>query len=76
MGLVVATIGLSEGILTPATYAMLVIIAVVTSLIAGPLLQVCVRRGGLEVEPTERSSEPGDGPPARPQRGTDATPTP
>lgn len=42
--LVIATIGLSIGVLTVPMYTIVVLIAVVTSLIAGPLVRLCVKR--------------------------------
>ena len=47
MELVIAAIGLSIGILNEATYAIIVLIAVLTTLMAAPMLKVCVRRAGL-----------------------------
>jgi predicted Kef-type K+ transport protein len=44
MELIIAAIGLSLGILTPATYAIVVLIAVITSLMAAPLLRYCMSR--------------------------------
>lgn len=44
MELVIAAIGLSIGILTDATFAILVLVAVITSLMAGPMLRYCVDR--------------------------------
>ena len=44
MELVIAAIGLSIGILNEATYAIIVLIAVLTTLMAAPMLKVCVRR--------------------------------
>jgi Kef-type K+ transport system membrane component KefB len=68
MELVIAAIGLSLGILTDSMYASLVLIAVVTSLTAGPLLRYCVRRAetaalaaaratGARTGPADRSLE-------------------
>lgn len=51
MELVIAAIGLSIGILTEATYAMVVLIAVLTTVMASPLLQLCVRRAGVVAAP-------------------------
>jgi Kef-type K+ transport system membrane component KefB len=53
MELVIAAIGLSIGILTAPMYAIIVLIAVLTTLMAAPLLRVCVRRQG-DHEPVER----------------------
>ena len=44
MELVIAAIGLSIGILNEATYAMIVLIAVLTSLMAAPMLKICMDR--------------------------------
>jgi predicted Kef-type K+ transport protein len=44
MELVIATVGLSLGILRTQTYAMVVLIAVLTSIMAAPLLRFCVER--------------------------------
>ena len=57
MELVIAAIGLSIGVLTAPMYAIIVMIAVVTSLMAVPLLRFCVRRQGF-VNPAERSPAP------------------
>jgi Kef-type K+ transport system membrane component KefB len=46
MELVIAAIGLSIGVLSEPTYAMLVLIAVVTTVMAAPLLKFCVVRAG------------------------------
>ena len=46
MELVIAAIGLSIGILNEATYAIIVLIAVLTTLMAAPMLKFCVRRAG------------------------------
>ncbi|MBI2876845.1 MAG: cation:proton antiporter [Candidatus Tectomicrobia bacterium] len=39
MEIIIATVGLQAGVISPEIYAMLVIMAMVTSLMAGPLLQ-------------------------------------
>ncbi len=44
MELVIAAIGLSLGVLNEPTYAMIVLIAVLTTVMAAPLLRFCVRR--------------------------------
>ncbi len=46
MELVIAAIGLSLGILTEAVYAMIVLIAVLTTLLAAPMLAFCMERAG------------------------------
>lgn len=56
MELVIATIGLSIGILSGAAYAMLVVVAIVTSMIAGPLLRVCLTRAGVMGSQTAATS--------------------
>jgi Kef-type K+ transport system membrane component KefB len=48
MELVIAAIGLSLGIVTEAVYAMIVLIAVLTTVMAAPLLKACVVRAGPE----------------------------
>jgi hypothetical protein len=57
MGLVVATVGLSLGILTQGMYSMLVMIAVVTSLMAPVLLRLTMRRVRMTEEETQRMAE-------------------
>lgn len=47
MELVIAAIGLSIGVLDEPTYATIVLIAVLTTVMAAPLLQICVRRAGI-----------------------------
>jgi Kef-type K+ transport system membrane component KefB len=49
MELVIAAIGLSIGVLNEPTYATIVIIAVLTTIMTAPLLRACVRRAGVEV---------------------------
>jgi Kef-type K+ transport system membrane component KefB/nucleotide-binding universal stress UspA family protein len=48
--IVVATVGLSLGVLNPASYAVVVLLAVVTSMMAPPLLRIVLRgwRGSAE----------------------------
>lgn len=48
MELVIAAIGLSLGILTPAAYSMLVLVAMVTSLMAAPMIRACLIRARVE----------------------------
>jgi Kef-type K+ transport system membrane component KefB len=48
MELVIAAIGLSIGVLTLPMYSIVVLIAVLTSLMAGPMLRLCIRRGKLQ----------------------------
>ena len=47
MELVIASIGLSVGVLNEATYAMVVLIAVFTTVMTAPLLRWCMGRAGL-----------------------------
>ena len=47
MELVIAAIGLSIGILNEATYATIVLIAVLTSLMAAPMLKICMDRADV-----------------------------
>jgi len=59
MELVIAAIGLSLGVLDEPMYATIVIIAVLTTVMAAPLLQICVRRGGVDAgdpSATDRSA--------------------
>ncbi len=44
MELVIAAVGLSIGVLTPAMFAIIVLIAATTTLTAAPMLKYCVRR--------------------------------
>jgi Kef-type K+ transport system membrane component KefB len=46
MELVIASIGLSIGILNEAAYAMVVLIAVLTTVMAAPMLRWCIGRAG------------------------------
>jgi Kef-type K+ transport system membrane component KefB len=55
MELVIAAIGLSLGILTEATYAIIVLVAVITTVMAAPLLKFCVLRAGPEAFEEPRS---------------------
>jgi Kef-type K+ transport system membrane component KefB len=48
MELVIAAIGLSIGLLNEASYATIVVIAVITTVMTSPLLRWCVRRAGPE----------------------------
>jgi Kef-type K+ transport system membrane component KefB len=49
MELVIAAIGLSIGLLNEPTYATIVLIAVLTTVMAAPMLQFCVHRAGILV---------------------------
>jgi Kef-type K+ transport system membrane component KefB len=57
MELVIAAIGLSLGILTDATYAIIVLVAVLTTIMTAPLLRFAVARAerasGVPLRPTE-----------------------
>jgi Kef-type K+ transport system membrane component KefB len=46
MELVIAAIGLSIGVLTEATYAIVVLIAILTTILAAPSLRAAMRRAG------------------------------
>lgn len=48
MELVIAAIGLSIGVLNQPTYAMIVLIAVLTTVMAAPLLKFCVKRAQIQ----------------------------
>jgi Kef-type K+ transport system membrane component KefB/nucleotide-binding universal stress UspA family protein len=52
--IVVATVGLSLGVLNPASYALVVLLAVVTSMIAPPLLRAALRDWSGSEEEQER----------------------
>lgn len=52
MGLVIAAIGLSIGVLTVPTYTIIVVIAILTSLMAAPMLRTCARRAGVTPRPS------------------------
>jgi Kef-type K+ transport system membrane component KefB len=54
MEIVVATIGLSLGVLTPALYAVVVLVAVTTSLMAPPLMRAALARVPEAPEEAER----------------------
>ncbi len=51
VGIIVALLGLSLGVLTPATYTIIVLVAIATSLMAPPLLNWSLR--GIEYTPGE-----------------------
>jgi Kef-type K+ transport system membrane component KefB len=48
MELVIAAVGLSIGLLNETSYAIIVLIAVLTTVMAAPLLRVCMRLAGPE----------------------------
>jgi Kef-type K+ transport system membrane component KefB len=50
MELVIAAIGLSLGVLNEPMYATIVLIAVLTTVMAAPMLRICVRRAGIAVD--------------------------
>ncbi|WP_199788178.1 cation:proton antiporter [Streptomyces sp. MspMP-M5] len=53
VGIVVAATGLRAGLLSPGAYTVVVLVALVTSLMAGPLLVRAVARGGRAGTPME-----------------------
>jgi Kef-type K+ transport system membrane component KefB/nucleotide-binding universal stress UspA family protein len=57
MGLVVATVGLSLGILTQGMYSMVVMVAVITSFMAPVFLRLTMRMVRMTEEETERMAE-------------------
>jgi len=65
MELVIAAIGLSIGVLSEPMYATIVLIAVLTTVMAAPMLQVCVRRAGIRASDPEpagiEAAAPGPG---------------
>ncbi|MET9340060.1 cation:proton antiporter [Nonomuraea sp. NPDC003804] len=54
---IVATVGLRLGILTPAAYSIIVLIAVTTSLMAPPLLRMALARASIGEPDGRRQSE-------------------
>ena len=60
MELVIAAIGLSIGLLNEATYATIVVIAVITTVMTAPLLKWCVRRAGPEAIGLSASARPAE----------------
>ncbi|MEE3850344.1 cation:proton antiporter [Gordonia sp. LSe1-13] len=48
VGIIVATVGLELGVFTDAVYMVVVLVAVVTSIMAGPMVVAAVRRAGAE----------------------------
>jgi Kef-type K+ transport system membrane component KefB len=67
MELVIAAIGLSIGVLSEPMYATIVLIAVLTTVMAAPMLQFCVRRAGVEQEgPVPAGLEAAETPAAEP----------
>jgi Kef-type K+ transport system membrane component KefB len=57
MELVIAAIGLSIGVLNDASYAIIVLIAVLTTVMAAPLLKYCIGRAGTLGGPEVRAEE-------------------
>ncbi|MGW5368915.1 cation:proton antiporter [Streptomyces sp. NPDC004011] len=57
MEIVLATVGLQLGVLTSATYTVIILIAIVTSVMAPPLLRRATRHITKTVEETEREKE-------------------
>ena len=67
MELVIAAIGLSIGVLSEPMYATIVLIAVLTTVMAAPMLQFCVRRAGVDQEgPVPAGLEAAEAPAAEP----------
>jgi Kef-type K+ transport system membrane component KefB len=58
MELVIAAIGLSIGVLSLPMYSIIVLIAVLTSLMAGPMLRYCARKGGIKQQETTGRRSP------------------
>jgi Kef-type K+ transport system membrane component KefB len=56
--LIIGAIGLSIGVLTLPMYTIIVLVAVVTSLMAGPLVRYCAHRMGLELRRADLGLEP------------------
>jgi Kef-type K+ transport system membrane component KefB len=51
---IVALIGVQIGVLTPATYTIVVFVAIVTSVMAPPVLRLAMRRVETTTEETAR----------------------
>lgn len=60
MELVIAAIGMSIGVLSLPMYSIIVLIAVLTSLMAGPMLRYCARKGGIKQQETTGRRSPVD----------------
>ncbi|MEX2554400.1 MAG: cation:proton antiporter [Actinomycetota bacterium] len=56
IGLVIAAIGLSIGVITEEAYTMLVMVSVVTTLMTAPLLRLCVKRISFADAPPSAAS--------------------
>jgi Kef-type K+ transport system membrane component KefB len=59
MELVIAAIGLSTGILNDATYAIVVLIAILTTLMTAPALKFSMDRAGPEARRRGRAGREG-----------------
>jgi Kef-type K+ transport system membrane component KefB len=59
MELVIAAVGVSIGVLTPAMFAIVVLIAATTTLTAAPMLKYCVRRQ-QEIDTLQAASVPAE----------------
>jgi Kef-type K+ transport system membrane component KefB len=68
MELVIAAIGLSIGVLDDAGYAIIVMIAVLTTIMAGPTMKFCVDRAGPDARRRFSRGPRGDG--AEPPTGS------
>ncbi|MFD1146684.1 cation:proton antiporter [Saccharothrix hoggarensis] len=55
IGVIVAMVGLRLGVVTTATYTVIVLVAVVTSLMAPPTLRYAIRRIAVTSEETDRA---------------------
>jgi Kef-type K+ transport system membrane component KefB len=71
--IVVATVGLRIGVLTTASYTVVVLVAIATSLMAPPALRMATRRFGPSVEESRRAERLALPPGAAGRRGTAAT---
>jgi Kef-type K+ transport system membrane component KefB len=66
MELVIAAVGVSIGVLNETGYAIIVLIAVLTTIMAAPLLKYCVHRAGPEATATRMEEAPVDPVPPQP----------
>jgi Kef-type K+ transport system membrane component KefB/nucleotide-binding universal stress UspA family protein len=62
VGIIIASIGLDIGILSPTVYSMIVVTSVVTSMIAPPLVRAFLRRGPTDPEEDHRLERESTGP--------------
>ncbi|WAC55390.1 cation:proton antiporter [Gordonia sp. SL306] len=61
VGIVVATVGLQLGVFDDTVYMVVILVALVTSIMAGPMLVHTIRRSGLPSDrPTATPAEEGD----------------